>query len=215
MQYIKHAIISVAGLGSRLGLNISKCLVEINGKKIIEYQLALLKDIKDVRLVVGFKEKEVMDFVKKIRSDVTFVRNPDYANTSNSYSVYLATKNLKAPFIIIDGDLIIGQKTFKNFLNKCKEGENLIGVTKSKSEDAVFTEIDKNFIIKKFYRKPKTAYEWCGIAYLHNIKINDNKSYIYRELEKYLPLRGINIDCYEIDTPNDLEIAVANIKNLK
>ena len=36
MQYPKHAVILAAGLGSRLGLNIPKCLVEIDGKKIIE-----------------------------------------------------------------------------------------------------------------------------------------------------------------------------------
>ena len=214
MQYIKHAIISVAGLGSRLGLNIPKCLVEVGGKKLIEYQLELLKDIPDVRLVVGFEEEKVMNFVRAIRSDVTFVRNPDYAKTSNSYSVYLATKDLKDPHIIIDGDLIIGQKSFKEFLVRCEEVKDLVGVTRSKSEDAVFVEIDDEFMIEQFHRKPKTRYEWCGIAYLHNIKINDNQDYVYKELEKHLPLKAVNIDCYEIDTPNDLEEAIANVDKL-
>ena len=78
MSSIKNAIISAAGMGTRLGLNIPKCLLKFNGISIIEHQLKLLKDIESVRVVVGFMEEDVIKTVKFFRNDVIFVRNPDY-----------------------------------------------------------------------------------------------------------------------------------------
>ena len=111
MSFIKHAIISAAGMGSRVGLNMPKCLIKFNGTSIIEHQLDLLKDIEDVRIVVGFMEESVVSHVKSIRNDVVFVRNPDYQNTSNTYSINLATSDLKSPYILMDGDLLINKKS--------------------------------------------------------------------------------------------------------
>ena len=179
MQSVKNVIISCAGLGSRLGLNIPKCLVEVGNKKIIERQLELLTDVPNIRVVVGFKEMEVINFIKNIRKDVVFVRNPDFAKTSNSYSIYLATKDLNEPHIIIDGDLIIEKNSFLSFIKQCKN-ENLIGVTRAKTEDAVFVDLDNNFNIKKFSRENKNKYEWCGVAYLNNIKMPNNQNYVFR-----------------------------------
>ena len=59
MSFIKHAIISAAGMGTRLGLNTPKCLLKFNGVSIIEHQLDLLRDVEDVRVVVGFMEEDL------------------------------------------------------------------------------------------------------------------------------------------------------------
>lgn len=210
MQTIKHAVISAAGLGSRLELNMPKCLVEVGGRKIIDYQLDLLTDIEDVRVVVGFMEEAVIEYVRKIRSDVIFVRNPDYRTTTNSYSVYLASKDLKEPFISIDGDLLIKEESFKNFISHCGKGKNIIGITDSKTEEAVFIRLDEaKENITGFQQTPKTPYEWSGLAYLHDIKIMQNGGYIFKEIEKHLPLPAVNIVCHEIDTPEDLNSAIS------
>lgn len=215
MQHIKHAIISMAGLGSRLGFNMTKGLVKVGDKRIIDYQLELLKDITDVRIVVGFQEYEVMRYVHKIRDDVTFVRNPNFKTTSNSYSIYLASKDLKDPYIIMDGDIVINKPDFKKFLNSCND-ESIIGITPSKTEEAVFVSIDKKSnTITSFQRSPKSNYEWSGIAYLKNIKMNKNQGYVYKELEKYGPLQYFILDCYEIDTESDLELAINNLHTLE
>ena len=125
-------------MGSRLELNMPKCLVEINNKKIIDYQLELIREIPNVYMVVGFMEEAVMEHVYRKRKDVIFVRNADYKTTTNSYSVYLATKDMSKPFVSFDGDLIVNPMSFKNFLSECENGESLIYYTNSKSEDAVF-----------------------------------------------------------------------------
>jgi len=216
MTSIKHVVISAAGIGSRLGLNKPKCLVEINGLTLIDRQLALVSGIEDVRIVVGFKRDEIINHVLNIRKDVTFVHNVDYRNTTNSYSVYLASHDLDDPFISLDGDLIIEPESFKSFLNACQPGESLIGITKSKTEEAVFVELDKdNEHIINFKRKPRTDYEWTGLANLDNIQVTKNEGYIYRVIEKHLPLKAKNIICQEIDTPKDLEDAKIFVQKIE
>ena len=81
MSIIKHAVISAAGMGTRLGLNMPKCLLQFSGVSIIKHQLELLKDIEDIRVVVGFMEEDVINVVKSIRNDAVFVRNPHYQDT--------------------------------------------------------------------------------------------------------------------------------------
>jgi len=200
-------VISAAGLGSRLGIDMPKCMIEICGKRLIEHQLDLLKGIPDVRIVVGFKEKEVIQFVRDIREDVLFVRNPRYASTSNSFSINLATRELKEPFMIMDGDLIVDPVSLNEFLRSCRTGEDLIGVSKAKTEDAVFVHTDGN-MIKEFSFEKKAGLEWCGIAFFSNIRIPSDGGYVFKEIEKKLPVRYKEINCYEIDTPEDLAQAV-------
>ncbi|MDR0659924.1 MAG: NTP transferase domain-containing protein [Prevotellaceae bacterium] len=215
MQNDKHAIISAAGLGSRLGLNIPKCLIEINGKTLIEYQLELLKKVEDIRIIVGFMEHKVIDLVRKIRDDVVFVRNPDYKTTSNAFSVHLGTHDLKYPFIIIDGDLLIEKASFDTFLEKCNGEESVIGITQAKTEDAVFVTINEpSGKITKFHRTPRGNYEWTGIAYLKNIPIKADGKYVFTEIVPFLPLAYHNIVCYEIDTPEDLDLAINNFDSI-
>ena len=215
MQHIKHAVISCAGVGSRLGLNIPKCLVEINNRKLIDYQLDLLKNIKDVRIVVGFKELEVIAHVRKIRSDVTFVRNPNYATTSNSYSLYLASKDLQNPFITIDGDMIIHRADFRKFIVEAASSkENIICVTPAKTTEAVFAKLDSDKKITEFSRKSVSAYEWCGIAYLYDLTISPSAGFVYKQFVSKLPMKSFEIDCYEIDTPEDLDLASSEANRL-
>ena len=208
MQHIKHAVISCAGLGSRLGLDKPKCMVEVNGRKLIDYLLDLCREIEEVRIVIGFKELELMNHVRAIRSDVTFVRNPDYASTSNSYSVYLATRDLTNPYLIIDGDMIINPSDFQEFLNVCARSTgDIIGVAKAKTEEAVFVKLNESQQVTTFQRNPTTDYEWCGIACLRKIRIMPDKGYVYKHFLDRLPLETFEFECYEIDTPDDLALA--------
>jgi choline kinase len=153
-------------MGSRLELNMPKCMVEVHGRRVIDYLLDLLKDVQNVRVVVGFMEHEVIDYVRKIRKDVVFVRNPQFQTTSNSYSLWLATRDLTEPFIAIDGDMLIEPASFEKFLKVCDGTRSIIGIAESKTEEAVFVELDDEQNIVAFYRNPRTQYEWCGIACL-------------------------------------------------
>jgi choline kinase len=207
MSSIKNAIISAAGMGTRLGLNIPKCLLKFNGISIIEHQLKLLKDIESVRVVVGFMEEDVIKTVKFFRNDVIFVRNPDYQKTSNTYSISLATKNLKEPYLLLDGDLLINKRSFNNFVNFIDKKNSLVGITEASTDDAVYVKLNKKNEVVSFSRKNKSEYEWSGIACLNGISVNKKKPYLYQTLEKHLPLQTKYIECSEIDTAEDLKRA--------
>jgi choline kinase len=215
MQYIKHAIISAAGFGSRLGMNSPKCIVDVHGKPIIYYLLELLQDIQDVRVVVGYMEEKVIDCVRQIRPDVTFVRNPLYHSTSNSYSLHLATKDLSEPYVIIDGDLLVHKEQFKDFISLCaNDGVSRICVTESKSEEAVFTDLDSSGNLIGFSRVVNTGTEWSGIAYLNNVKILANQNYVFEELKSILPVKAYEMEVYEVDTPEDYKLALKGFHKL-
>jgi choline kinase len=207
MSFIKHAIISAAGMGTRLGLNTPKCLLKFNGISIIEHQLDLLRDVEDVRVVVGFMEEEVVKIVKSIRNDVIFVRNPNYQNTSNTYSISLATIGLTKPHILLDGDLLINKKSFNEFMNAFDGKNSLVGITKSSTDDAVYVDINHDNEIKGFSRKKKSPHEWSGIVCINNITVSKEDPYLYQILEKHLPLNSKFIECSEIDTAEDLNRA--------
>lgn len=89
MSTAKSVIISCAGIGSRLGLGTTKALINIDGRPLINWQLDLLKDVEDVRIVVGFQANDVIEQVKKYRRDVTFVFNHNYFETKTGASYYL------------------------------------------------------------------------------------------------------------------------------
>lgn len=213
---IKHAVISAAGLGSRLGLDMPKCLVELEGHCLIYYLLHLLKDVQDIRIVVGFKEQQVIDYVRAIRPDVTFVRNENYANSTNAYSLYLATQHLTEPYLSIDGDMYVEPESFHRFVDACSKHRNLIGISRSFTEEAVFVELDeRQNMIQGFRRSPPDEFEWCGVAYFSDLEVSPDANYVYNEIESMLPIAAEVVDVFEIDTPQDLDYLYRNFDREK
>jgi len=202
---IKNAVICAAGLGSRLGLNTPKCLVKLGNHQIIYYLLKALEEVENIRIVVGFKEEDVINVVRKIRNDVIFVRNPNYNITTNAYSLYLGSHDFSEPFLNIDGDMLITKEEFYKFQSAIEVGKDLIGIGKAYTEDAVFVKVNNNKEVIQFSRDKISDLEWTGIAYFSNIKISKTGKYVYQELEDKLPIKACEIECYEIDTPQDLQ----------
>lgn len=118
MNAIKHAVIAAAGLGSRLHQGLPKCLTEVNGHKIIEYQLAQLKSIPDVRIVIGYHADEVIRFVHNLRPDIRFVLNKDFATTTTLQSYYIGCHDIHDYFILLDGDIIPHKSSFRQLCSK-------------------------------------------------------------------------------------------------
>ena len=75
MSSVKSVVISCAGIGSRLGLGLTKALVQINGRSLISWQLELFKDVEDIRIVIGFQANDIIEEVRKHRQDVIFIFN--------------------------------------------------------------------------------------------------------------------------------------------
>jgi len=206
--------VSAAGLGSRLGLDIPKCLLEVRGRTLIDHQMELFRGIPDVRVVVGFKEAQVVRQVSARWPHVTFVRNPEYAHTSNTHSLALGCRFLSESYLAVDGDLLIDPVSFRAFLAQCRTSEtSILGISRRTTEDAVGVQIDFQGRVIAFLRAgdlgfAETAYEWCGIAYFNGVTITTASTFVFQELTKYLPLPSCEIECAEIDTPRDLERAL-------
>ena len=199
---IKHAVICAAGLGSRLGKNMPKTLVNITeDKRIIDHQLELVEDFELVSIVVGYKCKDVVDYVKDKREDIRIIHNPGFENNSTAFS--------------IDGDLLINKKEFDNFVNSY-DGKTLLGITPAKTEDGVYVNLNENQEVISFQRQPKTDFEWANIACINKPVIMDkNEDYVYPQFIKHLPLKAFIIEhLYEVDTPGDYEVALANLDKL-
>jgi len=204
-------IITTAGFGKRLGYNIPKSLVVINGKTIIERQLEILKKFKDIRIVVGYKANEVIDQVKKIRKDVLFVVNHNYSTTTPLNSLFLASQFAKKNILYIDGDLLITKKSIKKIV---KSGSTTLGIIKTYTSEPVCTDIIKKkskYQITQFTRE-KRKFEWSGLMYTKKENIKNLPKFVYQLFEKNLPLNAIIIDACEIDTIQDLEYAKIWIK---
>jgi choline kinase len=214
MPSVKHVVIAAAGLGSRLGMGKPKCMVEVQGRPILAYLLDLLDDIEDVRFVIGFGEEQVMETVRKIRSDVIFVRNPNFHSTKTIDSYALGARGIKDSVLYMDADIIFEPASFSRFLSECSSGEYLIGVTDAKTEDAVFVEVDDRKTVRSFSREKQSPLEWANIVYTPPAYFEGKSGDVFQQLAKDLPLKSCYINSFEVDRLSDLEKANAFARNL-
>ncbi len=215
MPIIENAVIAAAGLGSRLGLSKPKCLVEIGGKTLIEHQLDLLAPCcRNVWIVVGYQESQIMEVVRKKYDNVIFARNPAYQTTTTFQSFSLVTRNLSGRVLILDADLYFDPKSFQNFVSFASQQEDpVLGLTSTKTKDAVHAHVqrseqdDKIKEILRFSRTDFAEQEWCNVAMVDATWFEGGaKGFLYEKFESQLPVRGFLMDVWEIDTPEDLAI---------
>lgn len=208
-------VIAAAGIGSRLGMNLPKSLVEINGRTVLERLLTeCLHDVADVRLVVGFRADEVMAHARSVRNDLVFVRNPAFRDTGVRHSFWLASRHVSQSCLFIDGDMLIDPESFRDFRRAAEKAEALIGVTPSASEDAVYADVDAQGMLQRFSRKDRWAHEWCGVAKLPPQLFNGQGEYVFQCIERILPAPAFTLRAAEIDTRQDLEVAKAFAREL-
>lgn len=210
MQSSFPIVIAAAGIGSRLGLNQPKCLVEVGGRILLERLLNdCLADEPDVRLVVGFREEEVIRRARAIRSDIIFVRNPAFRDTSVRHSFWLAARHIDTPFMVIDGDVLIDPDSFREFRALCDSQPTLVGVTPAGTQDAVFVHMEPDTnVVKAFSRKDRSAWEWCGVARLPPQVFHSQREYVFQCIEEALPAPAFVLQAAEVDTQADLEKAL-------
>ncbi len=208
MPTVAHAVIAVAGLGSRLGHGKPKCLVEVAGRRILDWQLELLQDVPDVRLVVGYLEHEVIEAAFKLRRDLTIVRNPAYRTTTTQQSYWLGARFLTEPCLYLDGDIIFERESFHAFLRRAATRAPLIGVTQAKTEQAVFAATEAGaagaWHVTGFSRTERSLWEWANVACLPPGLLQENGRDVFSRLALHTPLPAQAVECCEVDTEGDL-----------
>ena len=110
-----QAIILAAGMGRRLGeftKNNTKCMVPVNGVKLIDRMLTQLAalHLQRVVIVVGYEGQRLRNYIGNRYDDVLrieYVNNPVYDKTNNIYSLALAKEQLQEDdTLLIESDLI-------------------------------------------------------------------------------------------------------------
>ena len=206
MSSAKSVVISCAGIGSRLGLGLTKALVQINGRSLISWQLELFKDVEDLRIVVGFQANDIIEEVRKYRDDVTFVFNHRYFETKTGASFFLGARHANDYILEWDGDLLVHPDDVKMIL--ATEGEFICYSDKT-SDDAVFVKVDEQGNVLKFSRE-YGDYEWTGPAFMCKKHLAYSSQNVFNMFEPHLPMRGIKVRAYDIDTYDDYQ-RVSNI----
>ena len=186
-----QAIILAAGMGRRLGeytQDNTKCMLEVNGVKLIDRALEYLykAHISRVVLVVGYKAQNVIDYVGNEYKGmkVEYVTNPIYDKTNNIYSLYLAKDYLQEEdTILLESDLIYDETVITKLANA--PFPNLALVAKYETwMDGTMVRINEDNEILNFI--PKAAFKYSDIAFYYKT-VNIYKLSKEFSSTKYIP----------------------------
>lgn len=110
-----QAIILAAGMGRRLGdytKDNTKCMVPVNGVRLIDRLLGQLakQKLQRVVIVVGYKGKELREYIGNRydgQLNIEFAENPVFDKTNNIYSLAIVKDKLQEDdTLLIESDLI-------------------------------------------------------------------------------------------------------------
>jgi len=234
-----RVIIYAAGVSRRLQSiagNGLKGLLELDGKRIIEYQLdwAIKLSVSEIIIVLGLEHelyKEVLGHNYK-GTPLIYVYNPDYKDKGNMLSLWHARKFCDMTTLFTTSDLICNQKDIEKFINAEADNKILIdnkNINLFEDPDPVKVSIKNGRItnIHKNNQKLRTIngiaiglyhFSFLGIKSIINSidqKIrsgNDNLS-LYHAIDNVLseyeviPILTEKCQWIDIDTPDDLSHA--------
>lgn len=153
-------------MGKRLGeytRNNTKCMVEVNGTRLIDRMIKQLAPLGLDRLVmvVGYHGRELREYLGNERYGlrIEYVENPVYDRTNNIYSLALAKEWLRADdTILLESDLIFDDTMLSLLLDNPQP--NLALVAKYESwMDGTMVRIDEDLNIVNFVPKAAFRYE--------------------------------------------------------
>jgi choline kinase len=202
-------VVNAAGLGSRMGLNRPKALVEIEGRPLIAWQLAMLDDVDDVRVVLGYRAAEVAEVVFARRPDATVVLNHEFASTGTAASFLRGAAGAAGPVVSLDCDLVVHPDDLRAFLDG---GAPMLGVFPRQSLEPVLVEVaDRDGVpmAVDFTREASTspAWEWSGLVVLDqpDAAPAGSRGHVFEMVAPMLPLPVREIRAREVDYEDEIE----------
>lgn len=214
---VEGAVIACAGLGSRLGLGLPKCMIEIGGRTILSRLIdALSTRVPRIHVVVGYREELIIEHCARYHRDVVLVRNPAFRDTNTAHSLRLGSVGFSSKVLYLDGDLILDEQTLDRFVKKAAEVDLLVGVTRAKSTQAVFVATagdneQEPDLVTGFSRTPPSAMEWANVFAGSPALLLEGKRFVFECIQPHLPAAASRIDLFEVDTPEDLALATSSL----
>jgi histidinol-phosphate/aromatic aminotransferase/cobyric acid decarboxylase-like protein/choline kinase len=163
-------LILAAGMGRRLKRytrDNTKCMVEVNGKKIITYLLENIehihsnfKPVNRIVIGIGYEGRKLKDFVgtEYHGIPILYVENPDYDKTNNIYSLWLTREYFREEdTVLLESDLIFEDKILERLVSD--PYPNLAVVARYENwMDGTVTLLDEDDNILNFISKSEFSY---------------------------------------------------------
>jgi histidinol-phosphate/aromatic aminotransferase/cobyric acid decarboxylase-like protein/choline kinase len=155
-------------MGRRLGAltaNNTKCMIEVNGIRLIDRMLRQLQSLELSRIVIviGYGGEQLRNYLLTNHKDlpIVFVKNPVYDKTNNIYSLWLAREYMaQEETLLLESDLIFDDAILRAAVD-CSD-PNVALVSKYETwMDGTMVRIDDErnilaFITKKAFRYSDT-----------------------------------------------------------
>ena len=179
-------------MGRRLGEKTrenTKCMVEVNGVKLIDRLLGQLSQLglSRVIIVVGYQGQRLIDYIGHRydgRLKIEYAENPIYDRTNNIYSLSLVKDQMQEDdTLLIESDLIFSDRLFPMIMEN--PYPNLALVAKYETwMDGTMVRIDQENNIVNFV--PKQAFKYEDVEYYYKT-VNIYKFSREFSRQKYVP----------------------------
>jgi choline kinase len=141
---IRKAIILSAGQGSRLlplTRDIPKCMIPLNGRTLLGWQVAALaaNGITDIVVVTGFRTERVEDHVLELYRDsgarIRTLFNPFFQVADNLGTCWIARDEMAEDFLILNGDTIVSEEIVAKLIASAQDAITVTVDIKSDYDD--------------------------------------------------------------------------------
>ena len=229
------ALILAAGVSRRLypqTYNTPKCLLEVGGKPIINYQLEALSElgINDITMIVGYHREMLVESVEKNFPEVNFkfIVNHHYFETNTAYSVYVGKEALSDQHLLMNADVVYPKELLSKLYHSSFENVLAVDIKSCGREEVKVIDGGQNKIsaIGKDLIEDQCLGEFIGVAKFSSefmnkfvntlgqlIEAGGKNDYFEAGIEQLLEEQLVNyVDvseypCLEIDFIEDLELA--------
>tara|TARA_B100001027_G_scaffold39734_2_gene25152 strand:- start:1022 stop:1729 length:708 start_codon:yes stop_codon:yes gene_type:complete len=229
------ALILAAGVSRRLypqTYNTPKCLLEVGGKPIINYQLEALSElgINDITMIVGYHREMLVESVEKNfpEIDFRFIVNNHYFETNTAYSVYVGKEALSDQHLLMNADVVYPKELLSKLYHSSFENVLAVDIRSCGREEVKVIDGGQNKIsaIGKDLIEDQCLGEFIGVAKFSSEFMNEfvsslgqlieaggKNDYFEAGIEQLLEKQLVHyVDvseypCLEIDFIEDLELA--------
>ncbi|MDL2297065.1 aminotransferase class I/II-fold pyridoxal phosphate-dependent enzyme [Bacteroidales bacterium OttesenSCG-928-B11] len=198
-----QAIILAAGMGKRLGeltQSNTKCMIEVNGKTLIDRMLRQIdeRNFERIVIVIGYEGDKLKQYIStlSIRTPIVFINNPVYDKTNNIFSLYLAKDYLtENDTILFESDLIFEDTVLDKLVDDPYPNLALVAKFESWMDGTVLV-VDEKDNIKQFVSTQHFKFEDIPRYYktvnIYKFSKTFSENYYVPFLEAYSKALGNN-----------------------
>lgn len=236
------ALILNSGMGKRMGVLTSeqpKCMTEVSKTDtILSRQLKLIADagIGEVIMTTGYFDEVLVNYCNSLELPIkiTFVNNPVYDTTNYIYSIYCAREHLcDDDIIMMHGDLVFSAGVFEEVIlseHSCMTVSSTLELPKKDFKavikDGKIVSIGIDFFsdavaAQPLYKLTKADFNvWLDriVDFCENDKRTCYAENAFNEVSDRCTIYPLDVKdelCSEIDTPEDLKIVSAKLREIE